>query len=71
MSSITAAIRYMHLQEDATAVSKLLRAIVDPDTPAEKKAELRFRAALRLHRLEREVELVSETLGEPEEAADA
>lgn len=62
--SVSEAVRYMHLQEDAKAVAKYLRAIAEPDTGEAEKKELRFRAAVRLLRMEREVELVSEALGE-------
>jgi len=60
--SVIEAARYMHLQEDAKAVAKYLRALAEPGISEAEKKELRFRAALRLLRLEREVELVGKAL---------
>ena len=59
---ITEAVKYMHLQEDAKAVEKHLHAIVDPKTTEAEKPELRFRAAIRLRRIEREVNLLREAM---------
>ena len=59
---ITEAVKYMRLQEDASAVARHLRAIVNPETPEAEKPELRFRAAVRLRRIEREVELLKDAI---------
>jgi Arc/MetJ family transcription regulator len=67
---ITEAIKYMHLEEDAKAVGKHLRAIVDPKTTEEQKAELQFRVALRLSRLEHEMKLIRNALTQGKEKED-
>ena len=67
---ITEAVKYMHLEEDAKAVGKHLRAIVDPETADDKKAELRFRVALRLSRLEHEMKLIRNALIQGKETED-
>jgi hypothetical protein len=61
---ITEAVKYMHLQEDAKAVAKHLQEIVSPETADDKKAELRFRVALRLSRIEHEMKLIRNALAE-------
>ena len=67
---ITEAIKYMHLEEDAKAVARHLREIVDPETPDDKKAELRFRVALRLSRIEHEMKLIRNALTQGKETED-
>jgi hypothetical protein len=63
---ITEAIKYMHLEEDAKAVAKHLRAIVNPETTEVEKAELQFRVALRLSRIEHEMKLIRNAISEGE-----